>query len=140
MLTELTLTEDHMQQMIVHAYNSLPYEACGLLEGKAGRVQAVYAGINADNSPVRYRMDPQEQLRTMHTIELAGRELLGIFHSHTHGPSIPSATDHAQAYYPDAVYIIMARDPNGAWKMQGYNLHEDCHQEVILTIEKIHAD
>ena len=41
MPTELTLTENQMQQMIAHAQAALPNEACGLLGGKDGRVQAV---------------------------------------------------------------------------------------------------
>ena len=135
MPAELTLTENQMRQMIAHAQAALPNEACGLLGGKSGRVQAVYSGANAEHSPVRYRMVPQEQLLAMDAIELAGGDLLGIFHSHPEGQPVPSATDIAQAYYPDAVYIILARPRSGKWKMHGYNLKNGRSQRVVLQVE-----
>ena len=121
--------------MIAHAQTTLPNEACGLLGGKAGRVHAVYPGANAEHSPVRYRMAPQEQMRAMEAIELAGGDVLGIFHSHPEGPPVPSTTDLAQAYYPDAVYVILARQRSGVWQMRGYNIKKGRSQKVALQVE-----
>ena len=135
MPTELTLTENQTQKMIAHAQAALPNEACGLLGGKDGRVQAVYSGANAELSPTRYRMDPQEQLLAMDAIELAGEDLLGIFHSHPEGQAFPSATDVAQAYYPNVVYIILARPRSGKWKMHGYNLRNGRSQRMVVQVE-----
>ncbi|MDP6793418.1 MAG: M67 family metallopeptidase [Anaerolineales bacterium] len=135
MPTELTLTENQTQKMIAHAQAALPNEACGLLGGKDGHVQAVYPGANAELSPARYRMDPQEQLLALDAIKLGGEDLLGIFHSHPEGQVFPSATDIAQAYYPDAVYIILARPRSGKWQMHGYDLRNGRSQKVVLQIE-----
>ena len=38
---------------------------------------------NAEASPLRYEVDPQDQFRIMGEIEDAGEELVGIYHSHT---------------------------------------------------------
>ncbi len=135
MTAELILTEDQVREMIAHAQSTLPNEACGLLGGRTGRVQAVYPGANAERSPVRYRMDPQEQLRAMDAIELAGRDVVGIFHSHPQGPPVPSPTDLAQAYYPDAVYIILTRQRSGEWQIRGYNLSNGQSRKVALQVE-----
>jgi proteasome lid subunit RPN8/RPN11 len=35
-------------------------------------------------------------------------EPLAIYHSHPQGPSVPSPTDIAEAFYPDSVYIILS--------------------------------
>ena len=121
--------------MISHAQSALPNEACGLLGGSAGRVQAVYPGANAERSPVRYRMEPKEQLRAMDAIGLAGGDVVGIFHSHPQGPPVPSPTDLAQAYYPQAVYIILARQESGEWQIRGYNLSNGQSRKVALQVE-----
>ena len=135
MPAELTLTQDQVREMIAHVQSALPNEACGLLGGRAGRVQAVYPGTNTEHSPVRYRMDPKEQLRAMDTIELAGRDVVGIFHSHPQGPPVPSSTDLAQAHYPDAVYVILARQKSGEWQIRGYNLSNGQSRKVALQVE-----
>jgi proteasome lid subunit RPN8/RPN11 len=135
MPAELTLTQDQVREMISHAQSALPNEACGLLGGSAGRVQAVYPGANAERSPVRYRMEPKEQLRAMDAIGLAGGDVVGIFHSHPQGPPVPSPTDLAQAYYPQAVYIILARQESGEWQIRGYNLSNGQSRKVALQVE-----
>ena len=136
MQKKLTVTEDQIQEMIAHAQATLPNEACGILGGHAGRVRTVYPGENVENSPVIYRMKPQDQLRAMHAIQLSGGDLLGIFHSHTNGSTIPSETDIAQAHYPDAVYIILARhSSSGAWKTFGYNITKGNIHKITLQVE-----
>jgi proteasome lid subunit RPN8/RPN11 len=47
-------------------------------------------------------------------MEAQGLEMVGIYHSHPHGPDSPSPTDIAEAYYPDAVYLIWFRQ-DGEW-------------------------
>ena len=135
MQKKLTITEDQIRQMVAHAQTALPNEACGILGGKAGRVQAVYPGANVENSPVVYRMNPQDQVRAMHAIQLSGGDVLGIFHSHTDGPPVPSETDISQAYYPDVVYIILARDPSGVWQTFGYNITKGRSHKITLKVE-----
>jgi len=48
-------------------------------------------------------------------MDARGLDLLGIYHSHTRSAAYPSRTDVAQAYYPDAAYVIVSlRDPDAA--------------------------
>jgi proteasome lid subunit RPN8/RPN11 len=53
-------------------------------------------------------MDPSEQLAAMVDLEEHGWKLLAIYHSHPHGPQVPSSADVAQAYYPEAAYLIVS--------------------------------
>jgi len=112
----LHLTNEQAEEMIQHALAEHPNEACGLLAGKAcpeqgrrdGRVEKVYQMTNAEHSPVTYRLDPEEQYHAFVEIEEKGWELLAIYHSHTHSPAYPSATDLDLAFYPDCLYLIIA--------------------------------
>ena len=54
-----------VDEIIEHARSEFPNEACGILASENGRVVRVYPIRNADESPVHYTMDSQEQLRAM---------------------------------------------------------------------------
>jgi proteasome lid subunit RPN8/RPN11 len=104
----LYLTNEQAQEMIRHAQREYPNEACGLLAGRDGRVEKVYWMTNADHSPVTYRLDPEEQFGIFMEIEAEGWELLAIYHSHSHSPAYPSATDLEWAFYPGSLYLIIS--------------------------------
>jgi proteasome lid subunit RPN8/RPN11 len=94
-----------MSQQLQEAY---PLEACGILAGRAGRVRRLYPVSNIRKSPAAYEMDPAEQLAAMVDLEERGWELLAIYHSHPHGPQVPSSADVAQAYYPESAYVVVS--------------------------------
>ena len=56
----------------------------------------------------RYVIDPREQLRAFRSIDAAGEELVGIYHSHPVSQPYPSPTDRAEAHYPDALYVVVS--------------------------------
>ena len=97
-----------VDEMVRHALAERPNEACGMVAGIGNRATKVYTATNAEKSPVRYLMEPRDQLRIMRDIEDHGWDLLGIFHSHTHTAAYPSQTDVSLAYYPDALYILVS--------------------------------
>ncbi|MBX5491121.1 MAG: M67 family metallopeptidase [Chloroflexi bacterium] len=97
-----------IEEMIAHCRAELPNEACGMVAGKDNQATKVYPARNAEASPVRYLMEPRDQLQIMNDIDDHGWDLLGIFHSHTHTPAYPSPTDVSLAYYPHALYIIIS--------------------------------
>ena len=55
----------HWQSMHRHVKAQAPLEVCGLLAGKQNVVEAVLKVRNAEQSPVRFRMDPEEQLNAL---------------------------------------------------------------------------
>lgn len=108
--TRLTLTEAVWRQMVGHAYDGLPDEACGLLGGdpETGRVGVFYPCRNAAESSRVYTVDPRDHLRADRDAESQGLEIVGVMHSHTHTEAYPSPTDVAQAPDPAWHYVIVS--------------------------------
>jgi [CysO sulfur-carrier protein]-S-L-cysteine hydrolase len=115
----ITISQAAMQRMRRDVVQRAPEEACGLLSGQieAGiyRVAAIIPTTNELHSPVRYRIDPHEQIAAFNQIDAQGLELVGIYHSHPAGPAVPSPTDIAEAFYPQAVYLIWSASA-GEWQ------------------------
>jgi len=109
----MKLRRELVEEMIAHAQNNLPNEACGILAGTRGEILAFYPATNAEHSPTRYTIDPQELLRIFREVESKGWEVMGIFHSHPVTEAYPSPTDIRLAFYPEALYFILSlRDPS----------------------------
>jgi proteasome lid subunit RPN8/RPN11 len=133
-ITELRLTGAHQAAMLAHVQQNWPEEACGLLGGPPGQVAHVYCVENIRHSPVEYYMDPVAQVEAMMAIEAAGWEICGIFHSHPSGPPVPSATDVAQAFYPESVYVILAPTSPNQWAVRGFAIEAGHVREVALVL------
>lgn len=129
----LDLTVEDARRILAHVQAEWPLEACGLLGGIGRRVLAVYPARNELASPVRYRVHPDDLIRVIHELEEQGWELVGIYHSHPHGPPVPSATDVAEAYYPEAVYVIAA-PVRGEWRLRAFRIADGTVREVPIRL------
>lgn len=94
--------------MVGDCYDKLPYEACGLLAGKAADAAVCYPITNAAASSRIYELDPREHLRADRDAENNGNELIGVYHSHTHTLGYPSPTDVAAAPDPAWHYVLVS--------------------------------
>jgi [CysO sulfur-carrier protein]-S-L-cysteine hydrolase len=133
MISHLNLTREQYDSMLQYVAEHVPFEACGLLAGKDGRVEKVLPVRNQAQSPVRFVMDPYEQLQAFEWIESQELQLIGIFHSHPAGPDTVSATDIEEAAY-EVVHLIWSCS-DGTWKLRGFWIAEGQAQEVDLSIE-----
>ena len=138
----LTIREEDLAVLIDHCRAGLPDEACGILAGRGGSVEKVYCMTNARPGPVSYEMEPEEQFRVLKDIRQAGRELIGMFHSHPGGRAYPSSVDVEKAYwpgttlpnYPEAVYVIVSlMDPEKP-DVRGFRIAEGTVHEVALSV------
>ena len=135
MISRLILSQTQIDEMIRHVQDRVPLEACGLLAGKNGRVERVIFVRNQAQSPVRFVMDPYQQLEAFEWIESRALELVGIFHSHPKGPETISLTDIAEAAY-EVVHLIWSC-PSGLWQPRGFWIENGQTKEVdILVTEK----
>lgn len=106
----LRLPEDVVRQIVGHAYDGLPDEACGLVAAPPGTadVERFYPCRNVAASSRVYTIDPKDHLRADRDAEDRGLEIVGVVHSHTHTDAHPSATDVAQAPDPGWHYVIVS--------------------------------
>jgi proteasome lid subunit RPN8/RPN11 len=124
----LTIPAAVAEQLLAHARSELPNEACGLLGGDlaSGSATVFHPARNAEGSPLRYNVHPDDLVRIVFAIEDDGQDLVAIFHSHTRSPAVPSPTDRRTAQYPDAYYVLATlADPDAgptdalrAWRIR----------------------
>jgi proteasome lid subunit RPN8/RPN11 len=134
MIQQLVLNQDQYDTMLQHVAEHAPLEACGLLAGKNGQVKNVLPVRNQAQSPVRFVMDPYEQLQAFEWIDSQELELIGIFHSHPSGPETVSATDIREAAY-EVVHVVCSCT-GGVWKMHGFWIEAGQALEVDISVEK----
>ncbi len=135
----LTISSAIADEMLAHARSEVPNEACGLLSGDlaTGVASAYHPARNAEASPLRYDVHPDDLVRIVFGIEDAGEDLIGIFHSHTHTPAVPSPTDLRSAQYPDAFYVLATlSDPDAgpAVALRAWRIIGGASSEVPLRI------
>jgi proteasome lid subunit RPN8/RPN11 len=123
------------EQMLEHAREEAPNECCGILGGKDGEATTLYRAANAEQSPLRYTLDPNDLFRiTFREIPENEEEMLAIYHSHTASPAYPSQTDINLATYPDAVYLILSLAEDEE-PLRGFHIDDGEVSEVDLSVQ-----
>jgi [CysO sulfur-carrier protein]-S-L-cysteine hydrolase len=121
-------------EIVAHARAGLPNEACGILAGVDGRVERFFPAGSDEPSPYYYRIESRDQIQIMNEIDEAGLDLVGIYHSHTSSPAFPSRTDAEQAFWPDAVYVIVSLASPDA-DVRGYRIRDmEVTEEELVTV------
>jgi len=133
--TTLNLRRIHWQMMLADITERDFEESCGLVAGVDQTSLKVFPVTNILHSPVRYQMDPEQQLRYFNQIDKNQWDLLAIYHSHPQGLDGPSPIDIAEASYPGVIYLIWSQN-NGEWNCQGYLIDKGLVEKVeIFRIE-----
>ncbi len=103
-------------EIISHAKESYPNEACGALVGvsekgaeTAKNVLKSYRmeNLNKDRAKDRYEINPKELLKIEKEASSDGMEVIGFYHSHPDHPDRPSAFDRERAW-PLYSYVIVS--------------------------------
>ena len=138
----LTLPQALQSELVDHARSENPDEVCGILAGRADRVERVFRvrntadAVEADRAVFRdretgapahgrkgvhYYMDPLDQLRIYNEIDALGLDVVGYYHSHTHTEARPSPTDIRLATDLSAYYVLVSLTSEPAvraWRIQ----------------------
>jgi [CysO sulfur-carrier protein]-S-L-cysteine hydrolase len=124
----MRISRELYEQLIAHARAEAPNECCGMIAAVDGRAVAVHPAQNAAASPLRYEIEPRQQLEISEAIEDAGHDLGAIYHSHTRTAPEPSQTDINLAFYPDSLYLIIgltgAEPDVRAWQIRDGQVSE----------------
>jgi len=133
---KLFLRMEHWELMLADIQERYFEEACGLVAGSDQTSCAVFPVTNELHSPVRFRMDPEQQLKYFNQIEAENWQLLAIYHSHLQGPMEPSAIDIAEANYPGVINLIWS-NTSGEWDCQAFSIEPGFFKPVsIIRLEE----
>lgn len=104
-------------EIVAHAREAAPHEACGLIAGRDGRATRAIRCPNLADDPLRrYVMDPTAVMQALRSMAEAGEssadgtegEPLAIYHSHVYSGPYPSPTDRAEARWPSSFYVLVS--------------------------------
>ena len=89
-----------IDEMVAHAREDLPNEACGMVHAQDGTPIQVHRVGNTAASPYRYEMNPLQMMRLERQRDESGQTLFAIYHSHVASAAWPSPTDVRMAFFP----------------------------------------
>ena len=103
------LSREAARTILQHARQERPRECCGLLVGARGRIAMAVPMRNLARGRTRYQVDPAGHIALQRALRVLepSMSILGVYHSHPHGPAVPSETDVAEALYPDWIHVII---------------------------------
>ena len=139
-VTELVLPRDAYDAIVTQGYEGGDAEICGVLAGERGERRSVVREVHqvenvAERPAVRYAMAPEAQLSVIESVESAGLDVVGFYHTHPAGPPHPSETDADRATWPGHSYAICAFDGRpylGSWCWTG----EGFDRETVVLADE----
>jgi proteasome lid subunit RPN8/RPN11 len=130
------ISQPLLDEIVAHAREDVPNECCGMVAGSNGQATRVYRARNAEESPFRYTIHPQDQFRITMEIDDRGEEIAAIYHSHTKSPPQPSQTDiNLAENWPDPLYLICSLAEADAPEVRAFAIRDGRVEEVDLNVE-----
>jgi [CysO sulfur-carrier protein]-S-L-cysteine hydrolase len=124
-----------LDEIVAHAREDAPDECCGMIGSRDGRAVSLYRARNAEASPLRYVVHPQDQFRIMERMDERGEELGAIYHSHTRSAAYPSQTDVNLAEgWPDPLYVICSIADRDSPDVRAFAIRDRAIEEVALDV------
>jgi [CysO sulfur-carrier protein]-S-L-cysteine hydrolase len=131
----LRISRQLLDDVVAHARADAPNECCGMIATRDGEAVAVHRTRNIHASPLRYEMEPNEQIRVLNAIDEAGHELGAIYHSHTRSEPVPSPTDvNLAKWWPEPLYVIVGLDGD-APDVRAWRIVDGTVSEAALEVE-----
>ena len=113
-----------LKRVLGHAQRSLPAECVGVLSGQGQTILGWHPLTNQWQDGRRFLADSTELIALLRQLREEERELVAIYHSHPQADTTPSLTDLQQAYYPNALYLIISLQTSGRLEMNGYLIRD----------------
>jgi len=103
----MTIASSVVDEVTAHASECQPLECCGLLLGTSDHIAQAVRAPNIAESPTRFLIDSHAHIEALRTARNQRLQVIGFYHSHPHSQPYPSATDLAEAAYPECVHLIV---------------------------------
>lgn len=134
-------------EVLQHLARCAPNEGVGLIGAHApemteygviSRAAVFLPGVNIEQSPLHYTMDPMEVIRAFRQFAQQGLQLGAIVHSHLTSPASPSPSDLREWNYPESIMMIasFAVQPPA---LNAFGIIQRASQASVVPIELIDA-
>lgn len=127
----MQITASALSDILHHARDTAPRECCGLLVGHGSLVLESVRSPNVDPDPNRYEIDARVHVATNRRLRGTGRAVVGAYHSHPHSPAWPSASDLAETYYAEFIWVIVSL-ASGVETLKAFHLNGACIVELAI--------
>ena len=114
-------------ELLALARREAPNEACAIVGVRDARAELALPVTNDAASPLRFEMNPREQLHAVERLEEEGLDV-AIFHSHTRSAPYPSQTDvNFARWWPGATWLIAGtrEDEMRAYRIEDGRIAEE---------------
>jgi [CysO sulfur-carrier protein]-S-L-cysteine hydrolase len=131
----VSIAREVLDAIVQHALAAMPRECCGMLVGAECRIDDCVPMANVDPHAFRYRLDPAAHIALNRRLRGTSRQVVGVYHSHPHGSAEPSATDIAEAAYPEFVHLIVSLADRARPDVRAYRIADGSAAPVALEPE-----
>ncbi len=116
------------------------WEVCGILLGREGVIAAHVAATNVAADPARsFEIDPAVLIAAFRQERSGGLPVIGYYHSHPHGPAVPSRVDAIQALPDGRLWLIAGNEELRAWRAVAGGAVHGRFDSVPLDISSVAA-
>ncbi|MDX7990999.1 M67 family metallopeptidase [Xenorhabdus littoralis] len=132
----LVLSQAQVDEIVKHAEEEHPIEACGLIVGPCGsdRPELVIPMRNSAASEVYFRFDSKQQLQVWRQMEREEQEPIVLYHSHSGSRAYPSREDLAFSVSPQIHHVILSTAPESRFELRSYRYVQGNAVEEIIKI------
>lgn len=131
---QLLISQRLLRHVVEHCLEEKPFEACGILTGKANRVLTAWGTTNARRSTTAFEVESKQQEQALEGARRRGESLLAIYHSHPTATAYPSTSDIRMGiHWPEAARVILSlagRVTPRAFLIEGSAVREIAFQVV----------
>ena len=96
-MKEILIPDSFLADLMQHANEESPYEACAILLGNTDeemwQTTEIFLAENIDKSEINFTISNEQLLEGYKRAEEKGLDIVGIFHSHPKSEASPSDTD-----------------------------------------------
>lgn len=154
-MVAIKLLSEHIRVIYNHAESTYPEECCGIILGTMNDIEKTVVEVwqtenvwgketagdfleaeTITDKRRRYAIAPVDLLKAQKTARDLNLNIIGIFHSHTDHPAIPSEFDRTYAWQGYS-YIIVSVQQGKSDQMQSWYLDDSSQfqPEEIVTVD-----
>lgn len=111
-------------------------EVCGLLLGRADRIEAILPAENVASDAARhFELDPAVLIAAYRAARQGGPAVLGHYHSHPSGVAEPSMTDAENSAPDGSLWLIVGGGAARLWRAKPHSAVKARFTEIPLDHE-----